>query len=154
MKFWPLGSLGENLIFSSPFGWMILNPLFMFTLSFPKPFRNGMNYDSTSNIWVVKKFYNPGDNSFNPTLPGRFWYLHSLGGGGGRKCPTRYFLCSLSYFNQFGIGNNVQKWFKMWKNCNFSVMTSYNNNSLIFMLNRSCLGMLQIICVKIFLNVL
>ena len=20
---------------------------------------------------------------FNPTLPGRFWYLHSLGGGGG-----------------------------------------------------------------------
>ena len=23
----------------------------------------------------------------NPTLPGRFWYLHSLGGGGGQKVP-------------------------------------------------------------------
>ena len=23
-----------------------------------------MNYDSTSNIWGVEKFYDPGDNSF------------------------------------------------------------------------------------------
>ena len=30
------------------------------------------------------------DENLNPTLPGRFWYLHSLGGR-GRKCPLDIF---------------------------------------------------------------
>ena len=36
----------------------------MFTLSFPKPFWDSINYDSTSNIRGVKKFYDSGDISF------------------------------------------------------------------------------------------
>ena len=100
--------------------------------------------------------------------------------GRGRKCPPSIFslffkLCQPNFVR----GNNVQKWFKMWKKIviffhNDVIMASFpfqisefpslsslcsksnaqllqkNNNSLIFMLNRSCLGMLQIIRVKIF----
>ena len=28
---------------------------------------------------------------FNPTLPGRFWYLHSLGGRGAESAPLDIF---------------------------------------------------------------
>ena len=40
----------------------------MFTLSFPKSFWNSINYDSTSNILGVKKFYDSGDISFKKGL--------------------------------------------------------------------------------------
>ena len=46
---------------------------------------------------------------FNPTLPGRFWYLHSLGGGGGKVPPSIFsFFFKLCQPNLVR-GNNVQK---------------------------------------------
>ena len=100
---------------------------------------------------------------------------------GGRKCPHQYFLCSLSYVNKIWyVATMSKKDLKCGKNCNLFyndvIMTSFpfqisefpslssccsksnaklpqkNDNSLIFMLNRSCLGMLQIIRVKIFFD--
>ena len=56
----------------------------------------------------------------NPTLPGRFWYLHSLGGGGtwlkNMKVlpsifPLFFKLCEPNLVR----GNNVQKWCKCGK---------------------------------------
>ena len=39
--------------------------------------------------------------TLNPTLPGRFWYLHSLGGGADNICKTIEFLID-NIFLQFG----------------------------------------------------
>ena len=45
----------------------------------------------------------------NPTLPGRFWYLHSLGGR-AKKCPPSIFSLFLKLCQPNLVrGNNVQK---------------------------------------------
>ena len=64
--------LGEKLISSTPLRQSKFHEslifLFIFVLSFPKPFQKNLNYASIPNIVEVMKFCNLGDQSFEQTL--------------------------------------------------------------------------------------
>ena len=63
-----VGLLGEKFTFSTPLGQPkflgVSDLLFIIMLSFWSTFQNNLNYDSTSNIREVIKFYNLGDKTF------------------------------------------------------------------------------------------